>query len=42
MSIWGNIKERARYLYRSAITGRWVSRTYAEENPTTTTKEKIK
>lgn len=34
------IKKLARWLYRSAITGKFVSRDYAEAHPKTTTKEK--
>lgn len=32
---------RARRVWRSAITGRFVSREYAEAHPETTTKEKV-
>lgn len=30
------------YLYRSAITGKFVSREYAEANPKTTVRVKVK
>ncbi len=29
-----------RYLYRSAETGKWVSKAFAEANPATTTRER--
>jgi hypothetical protein len=34
------IRRFLRYLYRSAITGRFVSRKYAEEHPAETVKER--
>lgn len=30
-----------RWVWRSAITGKFVSRKYAEEHPETTTKERV-
>lgn len=32
----------ARYVYRSAITGRFVSKAYADANPDTTVRQRIK
>ena len=32
----------ARYRYRSAITGRYVSRKFAMRNPSTTLRERVK
>jgi hypothetical protein len=32
--------KKAAYFFRSAITGKFVSREYAEEHPETTVKEK--
>jgi hypothetical protein len=32
---------RRRYLYKSAITGRFVTRAYAEANPATTVRIRI-
>jgi hypothetical protein len=32
---------RPRYAYKSAITGRFVSRAFAEANPTTTVRIKL-
>lgn len=34
-------KKKERYIYRSAITGKFVSKEYAEKNPETTIREKI-
>lgn len=31
-----------RYIYRSAITGRFVSKAYAEANPETTVRQELK
>lgn len=31
-----------RYVYRSALTGKFVSREYAEANPETTVREEVK
>lgn len=30
-----------RFRWRSSVTGRWVTRDYAQANPTTTTREKV-
>lgn len=35
------LKPKRRYVYKSAITGRFVSRAYAEANPETTVKERV-
>ena len=32
-------KRKPRYIYRSAVTGKFVSRDYAEAHPDTTTRE---
>jgi hypothetical protein len=34
------VPKRKRYRYRDAITGKLVSKTYAEENPDTTVRER--
>lgn len=36
------MKQKTRVVYRCAITGRWVSKAYAEANPTTTVAHTIK
>ena len=36
------IKRLVRWVYRSAITGRFVSKEYAERNPETTVRERGK
>jgi len=35
------IRRFIRWLYRSAITGRFVSRRYAQEHPAETVKERV-
>lgn len=35
-----HVKKLFRYLWRSAVTGKFVSRKYAEEHPDTTTRER--
>jgi len=35
------MKNKIRYIYRSAITGRFVSEKYALKNPKKTVKEKV-
>jgi len=32
---------KPRYIYRSAITGRFVSKAYAEANPETTIRQRV-
>ena len=32
---------KPRYIYRSSVTGKWVSKAYAEANPATTTRERV-
>ncbi|MCK4666797.1 multidrug transporter [Candidatus Dependentiae bacterium] len=35
-------KKKERYIYRSAITGRFVKKEFAQKHPETTIREKIK
>lgn len=37
-----NLLKHARRIWRSSITGKFVSKAFAEEHPDTTTKEKVK
>jgi hypothetical protein len=36
------VRKKTRYAYRSSVTGRYVSKEYAERNPKLTVKEKAK
>ena len=36
------MSQRARYRYRSAITGRWVSEAFAKRHPRTTVRERVR
>jgi hypothetical protein len=36
------IRQFIRWLFRSAISGRFVSKRYADDNPDTTTRERVK
>ncbi len=33
---------RLRWRYRSAVSGKWVGKAYAEQHPDTTIKERVK
>lgn len=35
------IRRKPTYRYKSAVTGRWVSKAYAEANPDTTIRERV-
>lgn len=35
------LRRKPRYLYRSSVTGRYVSQAYAEANPATTVAERV-
>lgn len=35
------VSRAARYVWRSAVTGRFVSKDYAKQNPDTTFKDKL-
>lgn len=37
-----SLAKAARFVWRSAITGKFVSRKYAEEHPETTVKERFR
>lgn len=42
MSILAKLRERVRRIWRSAITGRFVSKDYAKEHPETTVSEEVR